>query len=56
MISYKSQNNDKIISQYYVKEDWFFDKQRSVMDVRIIGICPVINTYDEEGNFKAEKN
>lgn len=29
-----------------VKEDWFFDKQRSVMDVRIIGICPIIESYD----------
>jgi hypothetical protein len=24
-----------------VKEDWFWDKQRSVMDVRIIAICPL---------------
>jgi gliding motility associated protien GldN len=24
--------------QYALKEDWFFDKQRSVMDVRILGI------------------
>lgn len=29
------------VKQYRVKEDWFFDRQRSVMDVRIIGICPV---------------
>lgn len=29
------------ILQYWVKEDWFFDKQRSVMDVRILGICPL---------------
>lgn len=43
------------IMRYLVKEDWFFDKQRSVMDVRIIGICPVIATYDEEGEFKAPK-
>jgi gliding motility associated protien GldN len=33
------------IIQYYVKEDWFFDTRRSVLDVRILGICPVI--YDE---------
>jgi gliding motility associated protien GldN len=33
------------ILQYWVKEDWFFDKQRSVMDVRISAICPV--KYDE---------
>ncbi|MFO8054536.1 MAG: gliding motility protein GldN [Bacteroidales bacterium] len=24
-----------------IKEQWFFDKHRAVMDVRIIGICPV---------------
>ena len=36
-----------------VKEDWFFDRQRSVMDVRILGICPVMQLLDKEGNFKA---
>lgn len=36
-----------------VKEDWFFDKQRSVMDVRIIGLCPVKELYDDQGEFKA---
>ncbi len=34
------------ISQYYVKEDWFFEKQRSVMDVRIISIAPVVEVND----------
>ncbi len=29
------------IKQYWVKEDWYFDKQRSVMDVRILGLCPL---------------
>jgi gliding motility associated protien GldN len=29
------------VKQFKVKEDWFFDRQRSVMDVRIIGIAPV---------------
>jgi gliding motility associated protien GldN len=32
-----------------VKEDWFFDKQRSVMDVRIIGLCPIMERLDEFG-------
>lgn len=31
----------KDIIQYKIKEDWFFDKERSVLDVRILGICPV---------------
>jgi gliding motility associated protien GldN len=30
------------IIQFKVKEDWFFDKQRGVLECRIIGICPVI--------------
>jgi gliding motility associated protien GldN len=35
----------KDIIQYRLKEDWFFDKERSVLDVRILGIWPVI--YNE---------
>lgn len=31
----------KDIVQYRLKEQWFFDKQRSVLDVRIIGLAPV---------------
>ena len=43
------------ILEYLVKEDWFFDKQRSVMDVRIIGISPIIATFDEDGEYKGPK-
>lgn len=38
------------VQRINIKEDWFFDKQRSVMDVRILGICPVREVYDENGN------
>lgn len=34
------------VLKYKVKEDWFFDKQRSVLDVRIIGLQA--NLYVEE--------
>jgi gliding motility associated protien GldN len=34
------------IRKYRLKEDWFFDKQKSVMEVRIVGIAAY--TYDEE--------
>jgi len=40
------------IRQIWVKEDWFFDRQRSVMDVRIIGLSPLKIQTDESGNFK----
>lgn len=41
------------IRGYLIKEDWFFDRQRSVMDVRIIGIAPArvhmdANTHAED--------
>ncbi|NOX47846.1 MAG: gliding motility protein GldN [Chlorobi bacterium] len=38
------------VEKIQIKEDWFFDKNRSIMDVRIIGICPLINQYDDDGN------
>ncbi len=31
----------KEVKQYQLKELWFFDKQRSVLEVRIIGLSPV---------------
>jgi gliding motility associated protien GldN len=40
------------IIKYVLKEDWFFDKERSVMDVRIIGLAPVVydKAREEMGN------
>ena len=29
------------IKQYLIKEEWYFDKQNSTLNVRIIGICPI---------------
>lgn len=43
------------IVQYHIKEDWFFDRERSIMDVRIIGVCPFKNATDEDGNIKGIK-
>ena len=40
------------IRGYMIKEDWFFDRQRSVMDVRILGICPMTATVNK--NTKQE--
>ena len=40
------------VKQLLVKEKWFFDKQHSTMQVRIIGICPIRIFYklDDKGN------
>jgi gliding motility associated protien GldN len=38
----------KQIVKYVLKEDWFFDKERSILDVRTIGIGPVMQTDSSE--------
>ncbi len=45
----KNETTSASIWKYWIKEDWFFDRQRSVMDVRIIGICPIIEKISETG-------
>ncbi len=40
--------NSSEIKAYIVKELWFFDKQRSVLDVRIIGLCPIRTYYRDD--------
>ena len=42
---------DKVIG-YRLKEDWFFDKQRSVIEVRIVGFAPLVYAVDEDGNVR----
>ncbi len=34
------------VMRYRIKEEWFFDSKRSVLDVRILGICPVREAID----------
>lgn len=40
------------IKMYRIKEDWIFDKQRSVMDIRIIGIAPMKEMKGEDGEVR----
>lgn len=46
------------IKQYMIKEEWYFDKQSSSMQVRIIGICPIreyMRENDASGEVQREK-
>lgn len=45
-ISQRTEINSTDVLAYWIKEDWFFDKQRSVMDVRILGVCPMATKKD----------
>lgn len=41
------------IKQYMIKEEWYFDKQTSTLNVRIIGICP-IREFLREGDASGQ--
>jgi gliding motility associated protien GldN len=46
------------IKQYMIKEEWYFDKQNSTMNVRIIGICPIrefVRAGDASGQVQRQK-
>lgn len=43
------------IARYQIKEDWIFDKQRSERYVRIIGICPMKEDFDDDGAVRGYK-
>jgi gliding motility associated protien GldN len=46
------------IKQYLIKEEWYFDKNNSTLNVRIIGICPIrefVRAGDTSGQVQREK-
>lgn len=42
------------VKRFRVKEVWFFDKETSTLQVRILGIAPMIDVIDNDGNFRYE--
>lgn len=36
------------VKRYRLKEEWFFDKQKSVMEVRIVGIAPMVEAFNQQ--------
>ena len=43
--------NPENVQKYRIKEVWFFDEETSSLGVRILGIAPIINRYDDDGEF-----
>lgn len=43
--------NPEDIKKYRLKEVYFFDEEKSALDVRILGIAPIIDRVDNNGNF-----
>lgn len=40
------------VTRYQLKEDWIFDKQRGVMEVRIIGLAPMREVRGDDGELR----
>jgi gliding motility associated protien GldN len=47
--------NPDDVKRFRLKEVWFFDEETSTLQVRILGIAPLIDVKDENGNFRYEK-
>jgi gliding motility associated protien GldN len=54
MVIVPNEFNPGSIKQFRIKEDWFFDKQKSVLEVRIIGIAPVQEVLAPDGSVKGD--
>ena len=42
------------VTQFRIKEVWFIDSKRSVLDVRVLGLCPVRFSQREDGTLERE--
>lgn len=47
-VTVQQEMNTDVTKQLIVKEIWYFDKQKSTLQVRILGICPVKLYYRDE--------
>ena len=51
----RNEVNPQDVKRFRIKEIWFFDEETSTLQVRILGIAPLIEEYDDNGNFKYER-
>lgn len=51
----RNELNPEDVKRFRLKEVWFFDEETSTLQVRILGIAPLIDVKDENGNFRYEK-
>ncbi len=50
----ENETNWEDVKRFRIKESWFFDTKTSTLRSRILGIAPIIDVKDENGNFKYE--
>jgi len=55
VVVYENETNFEDIKRFRIKEVWYFDEATSTLKVRILGIAPLKDDFDENGNFRNEK-
>lgn len=51
----RNELNPEDIKRFRLKEVWFFDKESSTLQARILGIAPIKEVKDDKGNFRFEQ-
>jgi len=51
----RNELNPEDVKRFRLKEVWFFDEETSTLQVRILGIAPLLDVKDDMGNFKYEQ-
>ena len=51
----RNELNWEDIKRFRIKEVWFFDEETSTMQVRILGIAPLREIFNDQGEFKYEQ-
>jgi gliding motility associated protien GldN len=58
MVTVQGEIRPNDIKQYLIKEEWYFDKSNSTLNVRILGICPIrefVRAGDATGQKQRQK-
>ena len=42
------------VTKLQIKEQWVFDRQRSMLECRILGICPLKESYTDQGEYRGD--
>ena len=51
----RNELNPEDVKRFRIKEIWFFDEESSKLQVRVLGIAPLIDVKDDNGNFRYEQ-
>jgi len=51
----QSEFSAKDVKKFLIREDWFFDKQRSILEARIMGMCMIKDEYTVDPNTGEEE-